>query len=221
MKNKISIEILEENGFQYGKSPWDLLIEEAKLQEVNSDDETQDNNSSTENKNSITNTNEANKEMTDNGTEEPLLQMEELQQLAQELKQSENMENDIKELLDSGKINQADVEIIGQLLQDGQITPEEERNYQINNIQEMVIRFSIYDKLNDLENKLELFTENFPNIDEEFYKDVAQIHEYIKVVNTLIFNLEINLVYQLFANLEMKLIELFKEYQNKMNQNKG
>jgi hypothetical protein len=222
MKKKISLEILEENGFQYGRSPWDFLIEEAKTQEVNSDDDTppEDTPEDTDSNNTPVEDG-GDKENGDEGQEEPLLSEEELQQLAQDLQQSEDMEADVKELLDSGKINQADVELLGQMLQGSQEpTPEEERAYQINNIQEMVIRFNIYDKLNDLESKLEIFTDNFPNIDEEFYKDVAQIHEYIKVVNTLIFNLEINLVYQLFANLEMKLIELFKNYQIKTQQEK-
>jgi len=216
MKKKISLKILEENGYQYGKSPWDFLIEEAKTQEVNSDDDTPPDDTQTEdNEDSDSNGGE------EEGQEEPLLPEEELQQLAQNLQQSEDMEADIKKLLDSGKINQSDVELLGQMLQGSQEpSPEEERAYQINNIQEMVIRFNIYDKLNDLESKLEMFTDNFPNIDEEFYKDVAQVHEYIKVVNTLIFNLEINLVYQLFANLEMKLISLFTDYQAKMQQEK-
>jgi cobalamin biosynthesis protein CobT len=215
MKKKISLDILEENGFQYGKSPWDFLIEEA-AQEVNSDDDTPPEDAPED-----SGSGEEAPPEDGESQEEPLLSEEELQQLAQDLQQSEDMEADVKELLDSGKINQADVEILGQLLQGSQEpTPDEERAYQINNIQEMVIRFSIYDKLNDLEGKLEIFTDHFPNIDDEFYKDVAQIHEYIKVVNTLIFNLEINLVYQLFANLEMKLIQLFTEYQSKMQQEK-
>jgi len=189
---------------QYINSPWDFLLEEAK-QEVNSDDETPESQESQEN-------NDAGNE--EQGEDGPLLSEEELQQLAQELQQSDNIDEEIKKLLDSGKINQQDIEILGQMLQGDEMSPEEEQAVQINNIQEMVIRFSIYDKLNDLETKLNVFTEHFPNIDEEFYKKVTQIHEYIKVINSLIFNLEINLVYQLFGNLEMSLIQIFKDYQN-------
>lgn len=203
MKAKINIDtLLTENGFSYGQSPWDFLLEEAKTQEVNSDDQSPS-------------------QEDDSDDQNPKLADGDLQQLIQQLQQSPDAEKDIKKLLDDGSINQADVENIGQGLENAdQPSPEEEQQIQINNIQEMVIRFSIYDKLNNLENKLRLFTENFPNVDEDFYKDVSQIHDYIKIVNTLIFNLEINLVYQLFANLEMKLISIFTEYQNTMKLNK-
>jgi len=216
VKNKINInKLLNENGYAYGQSPWDFLLEEAKVQEVNSDDETQQDDKSS-GKDDASDTQ-------DTSDEEPKLSDDELQDLVKELQQSDDMDGDIKKLLDNGSINQADVNLIGELLQNNQPnSPEEEQEMQINNIQEMVIRFSIYDKLNNLENKLELFIDNFPNVDKEFYKDVSQIHEYIKVVNTLIFNLEINLVYQLYANLEMKLIDLFKNYKETLpNQLKG
>lgn len=209
MKAKINIDtLLTENGFSYGQSPWDFLLEEAKTQEVNSDDESPGQDDSS---------NSASDEASD---ESPKLSDDDLQQLIQQLQQSPDAEKDIKKLLDDGSINQADVENIGKGLEGEDQSPEEEQQNQINNIQEMVIRFSIYDKLNNLENKLRLFTENFPNVDEDFYKNVSQIHDYIKIVNTLIFNLEINLVYQLYANLEMKLISIFTEYQNKMKLNK-
>jgi hypothetical protein len=218
--NKI-IEESETIGYNYGTSPWDYLIEEA-AKEVNSDDEIPDPDSKEDTNSEETGEDGETEEIGGDGEEgdgEGLLSDEELMQLAQELQSPENAENMdemVKKLLDDGTINQTDIEKLGQIMQQ-EPSPEEERQVQINNIQEMVIRFNIYDKLNNLETKLEVFIENFPNIDEEFYKDVEQIHAYIKVINTLIFNLEINLVYQLFANLEMKLIELFTEYKNKNN----
>jgi len=205
----ITSEMIEEST-RNGSTMWDFLLEEAK--EINSDDEPDGSVSQDEEQ---TDDEQAQEEPTDDEQDdnEPKLSEEELQQLIEQLQQSENMEADVKKLLDDGTINQADVEILGQALQ-SEPSPEDERQFQINNIQEMVIRFSIYDKLNALENKLDLFAENFPNVDTTFYKDVTQIREYIKVINSLIFNLEINLVYQIYANLEMKLISLFQEYKD-------
>ncbi len=140
--------------------------------------------------------------------EEPLLSPEELQQLIAGFQSGEVTEESLKQMLDAGQINNTDI----QMLQEQMPSPEEEQAAQISQVQEMVIRFNVYDKIMNLDSKLELFMENFNEVGSGFYKDVQQVHEFIKVLNTLIFNLEINLVYQMYASLELQLIQLFEDY---------
>lgn len=139
-----------------------------------------------------------------------LLSPEELQQLIEGFQTGEVTEETLKQMLDAGQINNTDI----QMLQEQMPSPEEEQAAQINQVQEMVIRFNVYDKIMNLDSKLELFIENFNEVGSGFYKDVQQVHEFIKVLNTLIFNLEINLVYQMYASLELQLIQLFEDYKD-------
>jgi len=140
--------------------------------------------------------------------EQPLLSPEDLQALIQGFQNGEITEEMLKQMLDDGQINNTDI----QMLQEQMPSPEEEQAAQITQVQEMVIRFNIYDKIMNLDSKLEIFIENFHEVGSGFYKDVEQVHEFIKVLNTLIFNLEINLVYQMYASLELQLIQLFEDY---------
>jgi len=210
-KQKITLQMIEESGV----NPWaylkDIAIEEAsKIQDVNSDDESIDN---IKEKKQTDSDNED--QENDQENQEGNLSDDELNQLMEQLQQEEDPDKYLKKLFDEGSINQKDIEKIQMAFEQNQDpqNPEDEKDIQIRSIQETMIRFSIYDKLNNLDTKLEFFLDNLPNIDDDFYKSVEQLHEYIKIISNLIFNLEINLVYQLFANIEMKLIDLFKNYQ--------
>lgn len=206
---------LEEKS-KFGYNPWSVLVEEAiiqegaKMQDVSSDDEPDglDKNESPSTQAEM----DVEQGQVEAGQEpepeQPLLSPEELQQLIQGFQSGEVTEETLKQMLDAGQINNTDI----QMLQEQMPSPEEEQAQQINQVQEMVIRFNIYDKIMNLDSKLELFMENFNEVGSGFFKDVQQVHEFIKVLNTLIFNLEINLVYQMYASLEMQLIQLFEDY---------
>lgn len=209
---------LEEKS-KFGYNPWSVLVQEAiiqegaKLKDVSSDDEPEglDKNESIETQapqEEKQTAQEDNKQDQDQEQEQPLLSPEELQQLAEDFQSGKITEEILKQMVDKGQINNIDI----QMMQEQLSSPEEEQERQINQVQEMVIRFNVYDKIMNLDNKLDVFMENFDDVNSSFYKDVQQIHEFIKVLNTLIFSLEINLVYQLYASLELQLIQLFEEY---------
>ena len=229
---------LEEKS-KFGYNPWSVLVEEAiiqegaKMKDVSSDDEPEGLDKNEAPNRPASAQAEIDAEMAAEGQpqeaemseeemlamqqaqagqegqmEEPLLSPEELQQLIQGFQSGEITEEMLKQMVDEGQINNTDI----QMLQEQMPSPEEEQAQQINQVQEMVIRFNIYDKIMNLDSKLEIFIENFHEVGSGFYKDVEQVHEFIKVLNTLIFNLEINLVYQMYASLELQLIQLFEDY---------
>jgi len=211
-KRYIDEAYLEEKS-KAGFNPWNVLVEEALIQEglksVDSDDEPDDVDQAPKEEAPQEQAAQPQQEGVPQ-EEDGLLSPEELQQMAQALQSGEMTEEDLKGLMDQGKINNIDV----QMIQESMPSPEEEQAQQINQVQEMVVRFNVYDKIMALDAKLDLFIENFHDGGSDFYGEVQQIHEFVKVLNTLIFNLEINLVYQMYASLETQLIELFETYKD-------
>jgi len=199
--NYTDIDQLLEESIYTGIDPFTLLLEESKkLKEVHSDDDPsvdqmdkQDNNSS-------------------KGSKKETLSDEEIQQVAQALQTGQITEDQLKEAVQKGQISEEDFQKIAALLQQGQPNPEDLTTQQINQLQDMVIRFSIMEKLNTLEEKIEHFLDFFQNVDDPIYKRTQDIFNYIKIINTLIFQLEINLLYQLYVQIEMQLIDVFNDY---------
>jgi flagellar biosynthesis GTPase FlhF len=153
---------------KFGYNPWSVLIEEAKLQDVSSDDEPDELNTNSGNKSSQEEEQPSQEEEQPSQEEEPKLSEEELQQLVQSFQSGELSEEDLKNMLDQGQINNTDIQILQQMIE--QSSPEDEQAQQINQVQEMVIRFNIYDKVMALDNKLEIFVENFHEVSSNFYK---------------------------------------------------
>jgi len=232
----ITQEFLEEQSMK-GISPWVTLLEEAKKvvdsddeapikrkQEVHSDDESEPEEEEEYDENEEEEEEDGGFDGDGDGDSESSLSEEELGSILEKIKNSPDPEGALKELFDNGEINEDDIKLIMQQLGDGEnLSPEEEAELQkanqINSIQEMTVRFSIYDKIIKLNQKLEIFIEHFTDIDSEFFKEVVQLNEYIQIINNLIFNLEINLVYQLYSSLELKLISLFTEYRQLQQRN--
>ena len=216
----ITQEQIEEAFYTKGISPWQYLLEEAKKpKEVNSDDDPP-----------------ADQMETGNPHDGKGLSDEEIMQIVQALQQGQIQEDQIQKMMEDGQLSEDDMQRIQQAMQqaDGgspqEPSPEEQQTMQINQLQDTVVRFSIYDKLGNLQNKLEQFLDHFNDVTSDLYKQTEEIYDYIKILNSLIFNLEINLVYQLYSQLEMKLIDIFEEYiaenniqknENNTQENKG
>jgi len=191
LNEKALKEILE----THGVSPWKILIEEGKTEEVNSDDDP---------------------------TPDTGLSDEDKQAIVQGLQSGEISEKAFQSMVKDGKIDEEDAQEIMQMLQQGQqeqeMTSEEQQMMQINQIQDMTVRFSLYEKYTELNQKIEYFLDFFQDINTPFYKEIENIKSYIDVISNLIFALEINLLYQLFFQIESKLIDLFQEYLESKNQ---
>jgi len=185
-KEQILNELLETHGI----SPWKILIEEGKKEEVNSDDEPSagDESLSDNDKNNI----------------------------AQGLANGDITEEQFKKMVNNGDLDKDDANEITQmaqeLAQNQEMTPEEEQMMQITQVQDMTVRFALYEKFTKLNEKIEYFLDFFQDVANPIYKEVEYIKEYLDVVSSLVFNLEINLLYQLYFQLESKLIELFQGY---------
>lgn len=218
-QKKITMEIIEEQ-LNLGRDPWQLLIEASKPQEVNSDDDPSADQIDVD-QSGVPGVNEENPEATgEDGGEQAQdaqggdfkLQDEEHQQVAQAIINGQVQDEQLQEMLQKGDITEDDYNAIMQYTQQMQPTPEEERQQQISQIQDTVIRFNIYDRLNELENKLDMFLNVYQTDDKDFLDQVETVREYIRIVNSLIFNLEINLAYTLYIQLENQLIQIFEEY---------
>jgi len=215
MENKFMIDedYLERIALEENIDIMQVLIEEAKKpKEVNSDEDPT-----------------ADKMDTGQAPARPGLSDEELQQIIQGIQQGQIQEDQIQQMQQSGQLTDEDIQKIQegmQQMQQQQPSPEEqaqmETTAQINQLQEMTIRFNIYDKLIKLEDKLDYFLNYFHDITNPIYPEIENIKEYISVINSLVFNLEINLLYELYAKLEMKIIDLFEQYlMEKNNEVKG
>jgi hypothetical protein len=90
--------------------------------------------------------------------------------------------------------------------------PEELMAQQIEQTNDMFVKFAIYDKVNELTEKLDYFQENFKDIDSDFYKEVLQLKEFLDIFSNLLFNLDTSVAYQMYGNILLQLTTLFQEY---------
>jgi hypothetical protein len=189
MEKRDKIKIINELTESYGISPWRLLNE---AEDVSSDDEP---------------------DATDNS-----LSDEDKQGIIQGLISQDLSEEDFQKMIKSKEINDEDAQEIMQAVQQSQQeeepSEEEIQMGQINQVQDMVVRFSLYDKYNKLLEKVNFFLDYFTDIKSDLYSEVNEIKEYLEIISSLLFNLEINILYQLYFKLEDRLITSFTEYQN-------
>ena len=183
-------QILEELIEEHGLSPWQILSKIEETENVNSDE--------------------------DPSVDENVLSDEDKQNIAQGLVNDEIDEKQFQKMIDDGQISEEDAQEIMQMAQSlqggGEMSPEEQAMVQISQVQDMTVRFSLYEKFTKLEDKIDYFLDYFTDINTNFYKSIEELREYVDVVSNLIFNLEINLLYQLYFQIESKLIELFEQY---------
>ena len=123
-----------------------------------------------------------------------------------------------------GEITKEDIQTILQGIegaqQEQQPTPEELFDQQIEQTNDLFIKFALYDKTMELSEKLNYFKENFKDTDSDLYKRVMQLREFLNILSNLIFNLETAVSYQMYGSILFQLTELFEEYAKKQAANK-
>jgi hypothetical protein len=187
------------------------IIEEAQLEQVESDDDP-----IPEKENSIS---------TDNGQEDGSLNLE---QLAADFQQGNLSQDDLINLYKSGQLSQEDIQ---QIMQAGQgeeqpqvdengnpIDPNEPQSQeellaqQIDQTNDMFVKFALYDKINELTDKLDYFKENFEDLQSGIYDRVIQLREFLNILSSLIFSIETSISYQMYGSILLQLTELFDQY---------
>jgi len=160
---------------------------------------------------------------------------QEIQKLAADFKDKHLTQDDIVNMYKSGKLNKTDVKNILSLAdegsgQDGQggqggqggqeQGPSEEELFaqQIEQTNDLFIKFTLYDKTNDLMSKLNYFQENFSDASSDLYDKVIQLKEFLNVLSNLVFTVETTVAYQMYGSILLQLTELFNEYQAKQTE---
>jgi len=143
---------------------------------------------------------------------------EQIQQIVQGLQSGQISEQDIQQAVQQGQISQEDLQIIQQMLQQGGAQDsdnpenlEQMFSQEIDQLTDNFIRLNLYDKINDLIEKLDVFMETYNSTDDGLIDKLKQIKNYLNILGSLIFNLDVNLIYQLYITLEMKAIDILRE----------
>jgi hypothetical protein len=158
---------------------------------------------------------------------------EELGQLTADFQSGHINQDDLINMYKSGKITKEDVQqIVQQVEQGGQEegsgeepqnqdqegpTEEELLAQQIDQTNDLFVKFSIYDKINELSDKLEYFQENFEDIQSELYERVLQLKEFLNILSNLVFNVETSVAYQMYGSILLQLTDLFTAYNSELN----
>jgi hypothetical protein len=162
---------------------------------------------------------------------QPKLSQEEIEKLAADLQQGTISQDDIINMYKSGKLTQGDIRAIVDLskgeAQEGEgeqdpgaeqpadaepQTEEELLAQQIEQTNDLFVKFALYDKIMDLSDKLDFFKDNFEDIGSELYQRVLQLREFLNILSSLVFNLETAVAYQMYGSILLQLTEMFKEY---------
>lgn len=141
-----------------------------------------------------------------------------VEQIAQSFMNGDLGEEELTRMYQSGALTREDIEQILELA-DGaapegeSIPPEELFAQQIEQVNDSFIRFSLFDKINDLKDKLDDFVENFGDVTSPIYDEVQRTQEFLKILSSLVFTLDVSVVYQMYGSIELRLIEMFDEYE--------
>ncbi len=140
-----------------------------------------------------------------------------IEQIAQSFAQGELKEEDLVKMYQSGSLTKDDIQQILELAGGGgeqqqEVSPEELLAQQIDQVNDSFVRFSIYDKINELQSKLDNFLENFSGVETDTYDEVNRVSEFLKILSSLAFNLDVSALYQMYGSIELRLIEVFNKY---------
>jgi hypothetical protein len=143
--------------------------------------------------------------------------------LKSKFQSGEITQDDLIKMYKNGEITQNEIQ---QIIQDVQNTdaqqPTEEELFaqQIEQTNDLFIKFALYDKTIELSEKLKYFKENFKDTNSELYTKVMQINEFLNILSNLIFNLETSVSYQMYGNILFQLTDLFEKYSKRSALNK-
>lgn len=147
-----------------------------------------------------------------------------IEELAKGYAEGNVQEEELAKLYQSGALSRDDIQAImsaadpnaqeqqAQAQMQPEVSQEELMAQQIDQVNDSFIRFSLFDRINELQEKLENLIENFSDYDSELYLEVKQTTEFVKILSGLVFSLDVSVLYQMYGSIEMRLIELFTEY---------
>lgn len=149
-----------------------------------------------------------------------------LEQLTADYQQGTINQEDLVGMYKTGKLSKEDIESVvqgatqadasgqDQELPPGEQEPTEEELFsqQIDQTNDMFVKFSIYDKIGELKSKLDYFEDNFEDIQSDTYHQVIQLKEFLNILSSLVFNIETTVAYQMYGSILLQLTELFEEY---------
>jgi len=142
-----------------------------------------------------------------------------LEQLIADFQQGTITQDDLIEMYKVGNISKEDIQKImeaseGQAPGDPQ-NEEELLAQQIDQTNDMFVKFALYDKITELTEKLEYFKENFDDMQSGIYERVVQLNEFLNILSSLIFSIDTSIVYQMYGSILLQLTELFDAYNQK------
>jgi len=143
---------------------------------------------------------------------------EQAQQIAQGLNDGSVKEEELKQAYDKGELDDNDIQMIQQAMEGGgdvdEMSPEEKEKYfekEIDQLTDNFVKLGLFDKINDLRDKINIFIESYNNAKSKLIDQFKLIRNYLDILNSLVYNLDVNLVYQLLITLEIKAIDLLRE----------
>ena len=153
-----------------------------------------------------------------------------LDQLSSDLEQGTIDQEDLISMYKAGKITKDEIQQVITTVEGGdeeqapvdpetgepQLSEEELLAQQIDQTNDLFVKFSIYDKIIELNDKLTYFEDNFEDIKSDLYERVVQLKEFLNVLSNLVFNLETAVSYQMYGSILLQLTELFQEYNQEL-----
>ena len=134
---------------------------------------------------------------------------EQAQQIAQGLQQGQISEDEIQQALQSGQMTEEDVQAIQQFLQqNAEQSDESQFEQELSKISDSIIRLNLYDRIQELQKKIQNIIDLETKVDN---KKFEHIYNYLDILLSLVYSLDINILYQLYISLELKTIEYIKE----------
>jgi hypothetical protein len=153
--------------------------------------------------------------------------VDKLQQVALDVQQGHLDQNDLINMYKAGQLSKEEIQQVmemaqGQEGQEGQEggqppaeqQPSEEELFaqQIEQTNDMFVKFAIYDKVAELSEKLNYIHDNFSDTESDMYLRAVQLKEFLNILSNLIFNLDTSVSYQMYGSILLQLTELFNEY---------
>ncbi len=139
-----------------------------------------------------------------------------IEQLSTDFQAGDISQEDLIKLYQSKKISKDEIQRIISDAEGGDEpeTEEELLGQQIEQTNDMFVKFALYDKISDMTEKLAYFKENFDDIQSNIYDRVLQLNEFLNILSSLIFSIETAVSYQMYGSILLQLTELFDEYNN-------
>ncbi len=142
-----------------------------------------------------------------------------LEQLAADFQEGKLQQEDLMKLYQNGQLSKEQISMIMGQGEEAEPQSEEELlSQQITQTNDVFVKFALYDKVNDLTEKLDYFKDNFDDIQSDTYERVLQLGEFLNILSSLIFNLDTQVSYQMYGSILLQLTEIFNQYNKEQKQ---